>query len=169
MSGQQPRASACSRIWLWATLWKVPSSVTGDWSTQVQSAPEVKCLVKFHSDSACLTWTSQPFNRRTAPPQQEWPMSYAKGGTTKSFNFPCTDSSVNERGNSAAASQQRELNNSSALQALLFSQHVQGLTELFQSTNWKLWKNGVSLENVSSTKSNGIWEEKAILDYCRKS
>lgn len=47
-------------------------------------------------------------------------MSYVKGGAAKSFTSPCTDSSVNKRENSAAASQKREFNNSSSLWGLLF-------------------------------------------------
>lgn len=59
-------------------LWKVPSFVTGDWGTQVQSAPKVKCcevprkksaIMSFHSDSTCLPWILQPFKKSTPPPQ----------------------------------------------------------------------------------------------------
>lgn len=94
-------------------------------------------------------------------------MSYAKGSTTKSFNFPCTDCSI-KRENSAATSQERELNNSLELHALLFKPTCTGYDRATSGYQLKTLKVRYFTRKCQCHKM--VHENRRLfLDYCHKS
>lgn len=151
----------CRRVWLWGTPcpWCLehPGTVSiwnASWNSSV---------------SFCPTWTLLPFEKRTPHPQNRnggWVMLKE---ALQNPSPPPAQAAVLIRGKIQHLLHRKESSTIVQHCGLCFlSQHVQGLTELFQSTSWKLWKKGISLENVSSTKSTATWEEKAIFRILSK-